>query len=246
MACCPDWGGHLLRPVFPGRDGVLQALGPACAGAIVSPHVFPVLSGCTIRRTMPLVTDTFQIYWEDMDRCRESSAFWSLLHVTVCLPDICAALESRDGISTGGKYMLWCNRWLKDRRLWGAERWRMRCKVLHQGRASTDRKHWRYKSFIFSRTVGGPPVADLNRNAEDVRRLHVDVGELATETRKAVESWIAWINANPLSTRARNAQVHSASLVQVRRMDSTNRLTGHSAKGLVGSFTPTHLTTTTS
>ena len=40
---------------------------------------------------------TFQMYWDDMDRCRAGDAYWSLLHVTVCLPDICAALESDDG-----------------------------------------------------------------------------------------------------------------------------------------------------
>lgn len=121
----------------------------------------------------------------------------------------------------------------------------MRCKVLHQGRASTDRKHWRYKSFIFSQTVGGPPTAHLNRDANDARRLHIDVGELATETKKAVESWIAWLDANPRSTRARNAQKHSASLVQVRRMDVTIRLAGISASVLAGSLQVNRLTTTT-
>ena len=195
---------------------------------------------------MSLLT-TFQIYWEDMDRCRKSAAFWSLLHVTICLPDICAALESTDGGTTGKKYRVWCNRWLKDRRLWGVERWRMRCKVLHQGRSSTDKRHSRYKSFIFGQTVSGPPVAHLKRDPDDARRLHVDVSELATETKKGVESWIAWLNANPRSTRARNAQRHSASLVQVRRMDVTIRLTGPAAaQGQVGSVAVSHLTTTTS
>lgn len=41
------------------------------------------------------LSSAFTIYWEDMNRCRAGKAYWCLLHVTVCLPDICAALQSR-------------------------------------------------------------------------------------------------------------------------------------------------------
>ena len=41
-----------------------------------------------------LLDKAFQTYWEDMERCRGAKAYWCLLHVTVCFPDICAALQS--------------------------------------------------------------------------------------------------------------------------------------------------------
>ena len=49
---------------------------------------------------------------------------------TRTLPDICAALESDNGSAQGKKYERWCDTYLRDLRLTGAERWTMRNKVL--------------------------------------------------------------------------------------------------------------------
>ena len=46
----------------------------------------------------------FQIYWDEMDRCRAARTYWALLHVTICLPDICAALERRTGTENLGQW----------------------------------------------------------------------------------------------------------------------------------------------
>ena len=68
----------------------------------------------------------FQTYWKDMDRCCQAKAYWSLLHVTVCLPDICAALQSPDG-KTDGKnrqlYISWCDTNLPNPDLLALQRW---------------------------------------------------------------------------------------------------------------------------
>jgi hypothetical protein len=74
----------------------------------------------------------FNLYWEDIDQYEKVNAYWSLLHVTVCIPDICSALESNNCEATGLKYKKWCKRFLADRKLTAKERYRMRCKVLHQ------------------------------------------------------------------------------------------------------------------
>jgi hypothetical protein len=47
----------------------------------------------------------FKIYWDDVERCRLAEAYWSLLHVTICLPDICAALQSPNGETNGKLYI---------------------------------------------------------------------------------------------------------------------------------------------
>src|SRR2546428_896437 len=91
----------------------------------------------------------FQIYWDEMDRCRKHKAYWALLHDTVCLPDICAALQSANGEATGPRYAGWCDQYLVDPIISGAERWEMRCKVLHVGRASIS-KSKRYDGFSFA------------------------------------------------------------------------------------------------
>ena len=89
------------------------------------------------------VVEAFDLYWDEMKRCREAEAWWALLHVTVCLPDICAALEADNGETSLAKYVEWCNACLPNPKLSGEERYRGRCKVLHQGRATTDRPGWR-------------------------------------------------------------------------------------------------------
>src|SRR2546428_8678746 len=93
--------------------------------------------------------NAFQTYWSDMERCRKGRAYWSLLHVTVCLPDICAALQSSDARTSGRRYIDWCDRHLADAALSGEERYWMRCKVLHEGRASTGNPG-RYSGFAFT------------------------------------------------------------------------------------------------
>jgi hypothetical protein len=67
--------------------------------------------------------NVFQMYWDDMERCRTGRAYWSLLHVTVCLPDICAALESVDGRTLGRLYIAWCDTYLSDALLTAEERY---------------------------------------------------------------------------------------------------------------------------
>src|SRR5438128_1754411 len=133
----------------------------------------------------------FKTYWDDMEKCRAAKAYWSLLHVTICLPDICAALQWPDAETTRARYIAWAEQFLHDPILTGAERYRMRCKVLHQGRARTNQPG-RYSGFAF----GQPSeTGEVDHNRVDGSILHLDVGKLADETKAGVERWIAEITA---------------------------------------------------
>jgi hypothetical protein len=155
--------------------------------------------------------DAFQIYWQDMERCRTGKAYWSLLHVTVCLPDICAALQSANGESTGRRYIAWCDRWLVHPALSGAERWSMRCKVLHQGRAFVS-TGTRYTTFAFGQPDESGAVDHMRPEGT---RLHLDVGALADEAQQGVGRWIEWVETNRSSNEACNVEKHLPSLVRV-------------------------------
>lgn len=163
--------------------------------------------------TPGILDPAFRIYWDEMDRCCSARTYWALLHVTVCLPDICAALQSRDGETKGPRYVAWCDRYLVDPLLSGAERWQMRCKVLHQGRASINAPG-RYDGFSFAQPASNGRV--------DHRRLEgsalvLDVGMVAGETRTGVEQWIRHLEANPVSVEAVNAHRNLPSLIRVRQ-----------------------------
>ncbi len=153
----------------------------------------------------------FQLYWNDFERCQRSGAFFALLHTTVCLPDICAALESANGESTGAKYSTWCDKYFSHPELRGSERWKMRCKILHQGRAIAGQAG-RYSAFVF-----GEP--DSSGTADHLRvdgaTLHVDVGRLFVETRQAVAKWISALESNPSSAESLWAAKHLKLLVRI-------------------------------
>ena len=154
----------------------------------------------------------FQTYWDDAEKCRAAGAYWSLLHVTVCIPDICSALQAIDGETKRKSYVKWCNRWFGNPKLNGAERYRMRCKLLHQGRASRD-KRGRYAGFSFGQPSEGGIVEHMRLER---RALHVDVGELLRETKEAVGRWAEWLEANPRTRKARNAEKHLKYLVTIK------------------------------
>jgi hypothetical protein len=156
----------------------------------------------------------FAIYWDDMDRCRHSRAYWSLLHVTVCLPDICAALQSDSGEATGAAYISWCDRYLMNPLLSGRERYWMRCKVLHQGRACIDRAGCRYEGFSFGQPA---PTGEIDHLRVEGSTLILDVGCLTDDVRRGVEKWIQVLEASLASGESLNAERYLASLVQVRQ-----------------------------
>jgi len=155
--------------------------------------------------------EVFQTYWGDMEKCRQAKAYWSLLHVTICLPHICVALQSEDGEAKKKMYIAWCDRYFSNPYLTGSERYRMRCKVLHQGRAKTNQLG-RYRAFTFGQSAQSGAVDHMR---VDGYTLHIDVGELATETRGAVEGWIRELEARPTSVEALNVSRNLPLLVTV-------------------------------
>lgn len=157
--------------------------------------------------------EAFRLYWDEMFLCESSKAYWALLHVAVCLPDICSALQSETGKTTGALYEAWCDQNLKEPVLTGAELYRMRCKVLHQGRASLD-KAGRYSGFSFGQPS---PNGQVEHGRVVGSVLYIDVGLLAAKLRTAVDAWAARLESAPHSRPAVNAHRNLKSLVRVER-----------------------------
>jgi hypothetical protein len=175
------------------------------------------------------LAEAFGTYFEDMERCRKAKAYWALLHVTVCLPDICAALETKQGKTDPNLYKRWCDNNIKNPLLSGVERWDMRCRVLHQGRASL-KKPGRYTRFAF----GQPSKAGKRDHLRfDAGTLHIDVGALAEEIKGGVKAWIQSLEAKPTSIDAKNVEKHLNSLVRVTEISvsekepTTGQITTH-------------------
>jgi hypothetical protein len=160
-----------------------------------------------------IINPKFRLYWDEMDRCQSTRTYWALLHVTVCLPDICAALDADNGKTNGPRYVAWCDRYLPDASLSGSERWEMRCKVLHEGRASI-RKSTRYTGYSFAQPAD---TGEVDHRRLDGFTFILDVGQLANEYRAGVLRWIASMEAKPSSRESCNVARNLPSIVEVRR-----------------------------
>jgi|HubBroStandDraft_5_1064220.scaffolds.fasta_scaffold399949_1 hypothetical protein len=157
------------------------------------------------------LTQIFEIYFEEMQRCADAGAYWSLLHVVVCLPDICGAVQSPDGEAKGWKYEDWCDQWLGSA-LSGKDRYAMRCRLLHQGRAASA-KPPNYAGFSFE-----PPSTDgtnFHLTTDSNNRLRVDVRLFSDQIITAVKRWINYIDNYPTSAHAKNVGRYLPDLVKV-------------------------------
>ena len=163
------------------------------------------------------LSTAFKVYWDDAQRCLEAKAYWCLLHVTACLPDVCAALQSRDGKAQPEKYKKWSDKYFKQAALTGLERYEIRCKILHQGRARASKKV-RYTRFAFGQPDAFGRVDHLR---VDGCTLHVDVAKLYGETREAMRAWIVELESNPTSAKANYAAQNLRLLVHVSNQSVT-------------------------
>jgi hypothetical protein len=157
------------------------------------------------------LSKAFKVYWDDAERCCKAKAYWCLLHVTVCLPDVCAALQSPNGKATSQRYEKWCNKYFNPNALTGLERYEIRCKILHQGRARSANPG-RYSNFSFGQPDASGRVDHLRI---DGRTLHLDVVQMYNETRQAIRAWILELEGSGPSAKANSAANNLLSLVRV-------------------------------
>src|SRR5438034_10773126 len=140
---------------------------------------------------MSALATAFQMYWEDLERCRSAKAYWSMLHVIVCIPDICGALQAPNGEATQRRYEAWCNKYLVQPLLSAAERYVIRCALLHQGHAITG-KSVRYIGIAYGQPSSSGTVDHMRVDGE---ALHLDASKLMDETKLAVDRRIQLLTA---------------------------------------------------
>ena len=150
----------------------------------------------------------FATYFEEMDRCEKAGCHWSLVHLLVILPDICAALESDSGTSTKKQYLAWCEQYFnQDKKLTPEERYAVRCTLLHQGRTKTDEGQYGTYTFV--------PTGDtLHLHTEDFGpgrgvNLTLVVSRMAKETVQAMRSWFADLQTAENVQRLHNVEENS-------------------------------------
>lgn len=107
------------------------------------------------------------------------------LSLTLCIPDICAGLESDDGRTNGSKYILWYENYMEDKTLMTAnECYYFRCAFLHQG--STEHEKSNFKKIIFVEPTATSSI--LHNNILD-GALNIDLRTFCNEMINAGRTW---------------------------------------------------------
>lgn len=155
----------------------------------------------------------FQVYFDEIERCRTSGTYWALLHVLVSLPDICAGLESESGWATAAKYVAWCECYCPLDGLTAEGYREIRDKVLHEGRTLTESG----RLYRFTRPEASGDRFHRRLAADGV--MVVDVDELATEVAASVRKWFADLQGEAAASRRVNVARHLPSLVMAQNQE---------------------------
>lgn len=84
----------------------------------------------------------------EIEECLEVGLYQASLVMTLCVPDICAALESNNGQASGKKYRKWFNKYISNNvGISSKDCYYFRCSFLHQRR--TSHKKSSYSRIIF-------------------------------------------------------------------------------------------------
>jgi hypothetical protein len=134
--------------------------------------------------------ESFRTYYDEIDRCLARQCYWSLVYLLVVLPAVCAAMETANGEATGNDYKNWCRRYFeRGARLTDVDRYGIRVALVHQGRTTVE-ELGQYQSYSFAPPGSGEhlTVRDLGAGG---KKLIVNVGQLADETKRAMEKWLS-------------------------------------------------------
>jgi hypothetical protein len=145
--------------------------------------------------------------------------YFAVLHVVLALPDICGALESDDGVSKGCRYRKWCNDNLPCAFLTGADRYKLRCAVLHQGSSLPDDKGPKsdYASFSLVTPDNVPAEAHGQITSKpDGLNLTLDVAQLADEMATGLRRWFADLQCPEHAARLANVVKHRDTLMRIQ------------------------------
>jgi hypothetical protein len=122
----------------------------------------------------------------EIERGLNAGLYYLALMLALALPDICAALDSPDGVTSGQKYRDWydANMAPKYPKVTAADCWSLRCGVLHQGRFG-------HPNMQYSRVAFTLPVINRIRSHNNIVNdwLNLDAVMFCRDMATSVRVW---------------------------------------------------------
>lgn len=137
----------------------------------------------------------------EIERAVRSNFYFLAIALGLTLPDICSALQTKNGKTDDGLYRRWVKKYLKGiPGLSPSDCWSLRCGVIHEGslRIKNEQKH----RVIFTlphpsgaRMLGGFTII---HEREGVRALQVDAIQFCEEKIAGVRVWYQDLAEDPV------------------------------------------------
>lgn len=127
-----------------------------------------------------------QLIISEINRALSLGLYYLALMMTLSLPDICAALESSDGQTSGAKYKAWYNAWMASEypRLTADDCYRIRCGVVHQGRFGHPQMQYARVLFTVPNAQGNVFHNNILNDA-----LNLDVVTFCNDMERGISQW---------------------------------------------------------
>lgn len=145
-----------------------------------------------------------------IDAALDARLYYVALFSALAIPDLCAALESSTGVTTGRQYADWFDRHVARKYTAGVNRspslsglqcWQFRCSLLHQGRLQPDKPE-RYSRMFFLEPSGG--IVMHNNVMNDA--LNIDVRVFCRDLIESAVSWLAGVEGTePYESNAKKS-----------------------------------------
>ena len=136
----------------------------------------------------PLGGEPLDLMFFEIEQALNAGLFYLAVGMSLAVPDICAALESANGDTTGQQYKAWFNANLAARYpfLTAVDCWSLRCGVLHQGRMGHPKSQ--YARVIF--TMDAPRGGVFHNNVVN-DALNLDARTFCSDVIAAARQWYA-------------------------------------------------------
>jgi hypothetical protein len=134
---------------------------------------------------------------DEIEKAIKAEFYYLAVALALTLPDICAAMESSTGNTSGAQYKAWYDEWLAEKypEMTGTDLYSLRCGVIHQGRFG-------HAKMQYSRVIFTMPSAGfvLHRNIFN-DALNLDAPRFCRDVVEAVRRWYSAKQNDPIVSR---------------------------------------------
>lgn len=136
-------------------------------------------------------------FLEQILKALDCNLYYLALQSTLSLPDICSALISPNGMTSGSQYINWYNTYAKEPgslSINGEDCYKFRCSAIHQG--STQHARSSYSRILFIEASRANGIIIHNTVLNDA--LNIDLRVFCENMVQSVVKWLELVKDDPI------------------------------------------------